>query len=67
MADLKGFIIFIIPLMPQRLHGKLHQTKMFSQYRCPGNESHINFRLKSVQLFKRSQLFSEIQNKMVED
>lgn len=41
--------------------------KMFSQYRCHSDESHINFRLKSVQLFKRSQLFSEIQNKMVED
>lgn len=40
---------------------------MFSQYRCYGDVSHINFRLKSVQLFKRSQLFSEIQNKMVED
>lgn len=44
MADLKRFIIIIIPLMPQRLHGKLHQTKMFSQYRCYGDVSHINFR-----------------------
>lgn len=43
MADLKRFIIFIIPLMPQRLHGKLHETKMFSQYRCHGDESHIKF------------------------
>lgn len=53
--------------MPQRLHGKSHQIKMFSQYRCHGDEFHINFRLKSVQLFKRSQLFSKIQNKMVDD
>lgn len=46
---------------------KNHRTKMFSQYICHGDESHTNFRLKSVQLFKRPQLFSKIQNKMIED